>query len=82
MQMNTYRKGEALTSKMTAAQWLRRFDATTLKGLEDPTKAVKEVEQAARKVSKFLRLPVTKDRTFAPVVFELAYSRDVPGVWA
>ena len=75
MQAQSYRQGEALTGYMTAAQWLRRFDPTTLEHIEDPEADIAELERLARKEAKQLRLPVPKDGTFAPSVFELAYRR-------
>lgn len=81
MKADTYREGEALTGYMTAAQWLNRFDAITMAFVEDQTKAVKEMERAARKVAKFLRLPVAESGMYAPIVFELAYLREFPTGW-
>ncbi len=75
--MNTqaYSEGEALAAYMTAAQWLARFDATTLEHIEDPAADIAELDRLARIEAQQLRLPVSKDGAFAPIVFELAYRR-------
>lgn len=75
MQMTTYREGEAMSSKVTPAQWLYRHDADLMECVEDPGTAIAEMEQWAREVSEDLCLPIAKSGRFAPIVFEVAYAR-------
>lgn len=75
--MQTYRPSEALNGLMTARDFITRFATGVLELMPDPDVGIEEMTAEGHAEARKLGLPYSASGQYAPVVWELAWTKAI-----